>query len=231
MKTLKMFIVLCIMLVFNMNEAKPQAIVFKGGTWYWGPYTSTETLRIDAPSGNNLITTIFQLALNDPRVPATGVNKIPVSAQYWDNGELCHTLDGEVIITSDGKAKAVFHVNGQHETIVITDNTCMPFYSFCKNTPETVCGDSAKEIEYWNGNFHMKAYGAFIGQTTGFHYSWTGICNERIEYPGGIIAVPLLVKMENEVIAVIYYYWYVIIDINGEITLDDEAPGTYGECK
>ena len=37
--------------------------------------------------------------------------------------------------------------------------------------------------------------------------------------------------MENEIIAAIYYNWYVVIDNNGEITLDDEAPGTYYECK
>jgi hypothetical protein len=241
MKTIKRLALLFIICGFAANNAKSQADVYRGGLWMmtiytapdggtWGPYYSTETQRVFTPSGSIMITTTFQLDLDDPRVPENGVYKMPSVASYYEDGEGYQTLDGEKLYTADGKTKAVYHVNGQQEKLVFTDNTCMPFND-CTNTPEIVCGDAVKEIQYWNGNFHMKFYGAFIGQTTGFHYSWTGICNERIKYPGGIITVPLLLKRENEIIAVVYYNWGVTIGSNGEITLDDEVPGTYFVCK
>jgi len=39
-----------------------------------------------------------------------------------------------------------------------------------------------------------------VGGTTGFFYSLSGICNERMEYPGKIITVPIVVKMEGKII-------------------------------
>jgi hypothetical protein len=51
----------------------------------WGPYYSTETLKVSTPSENLMITTIFQLNMDDPRVPENGVNKIPSIAYYYNN--------------------------------------------------------------------------------------------------------------------------------------------------
>jgi hypothetical protein len=118
-----------------------------------------------------------------------------------------------MIITADGKSKAVYHVNGRQEPIVLKDDGCIP-YTPC--TGEEICGRATKEIRYWNTNFH---------------YSITGFYNERIQFPGEkIITVPLRVKMEDRVIAVFYIDYKVKIDITSKVELDD-APGGTGECK
>jgi hypothetical protein len=238
MKAIKVLFILLVILGSADNCAKAQADVYKGGLWMmtlytapdgntYGPYYSRETLRVSTPSGNIMITTLFLLDIDDPRVPENGVNKIPSIAYYYNKGEYYETLDGEKIITADGMAKSVYHVNGQQEIAVLKDDGCMPLP--CTN--EIACGSAVKEIKYWNGNFHMNFYGAYIGAISGFHYSISGICNERIQYPGKIINVPLVVKMEGKVILIVYMSWGVNIDSNGEITLDDEVPGSYFECK
>ena len=77
----------------------------------------------------------------------------------------------------------------------------------------------------------MNFYGAYIGVNSGFHYSISGICKEKIQYPGKIITVPLTVKMEGKVIALINFNWGVIIDLNGKVDLDDNVGGSTYECK
>ena len=101
----------------------------------------------------------------------------------------------------------------------------------CTNNNEVICGSAIKEIEYWNDNFHMNFYGAYIGVNSGFHYSISGICKEKIQYPGKIITVPLTVKMEGKVDALINFNWGVIIDLNGKVDLDDNVGGSTYECK
>ena len=238
MKAIKIFAVLIIIIVFTYNKAQAQDyqadVIYDGGKWQilqysnYGPYDAIEAHALPTPSGNGIIAVVFQLDMSDPRVPENGINKMASIAHYFYNGRLFEILDGEMIITADGKSKAVYHVNGQQEPIVLKDDGCIP-YTPC--TGEEICGRATKEIRYWNNNFHMNFYGAYIGSTSSFHYSITGIYNERIQFPGEkIITVPLQVKMEDHVIAVFYIDYKVKIDITGKVELDD-APGGTGECK
>ena len=128
MKTIKKIALLFIIIVVAANSANSQADVYRGDLWImtvytapdggtWGPYYSTETQRVSTPSGNIVITTTFQLDLNDPRVPENGVYKMPSVAHYYNNGEYYETLDGEKLFYADGKTNSVYHVNGQKETL------------------------------------------------------------------------------------------------------------------
>lgn len=237
MKTLKVFAVLIVIIGFASGKVQAQADIYKGETWImlpyyapdgtkYGPYYSTETLRVSAASGNIIITVVFQLDLTDPRVPDNGVNKMPSIAYYYNNGDYYETLDGERIITADGRSKSVYHVNGQYQPVVFKDDGWM----FFPCTGELLYGTAIKEIKYWNNNIHLNFYGAYIGASTGFHYSISGIYNGRIQPPGEIISVPLQVKMEDHIVALININWNVIIDSNGQVELDDTG-GTTGECR
>lgn len=232
MKSSKIFVGLLIILGFSMNTVKPQAIVVKGRTWIleayetaqgtWGPYYSTETSTLYTPSGNRKITTIFQLAMDDPRVPENGINKIPAIAYLPGYPPVA----GEKIITSDGRAMSVFIVDGQPKIKMFNAGGGCPYFN-C--TGEQICGEIIAKTQYWNNNFHMELYGAFVGQISGFHYSTNGICNERINYPGKAITVPMIVKMENKIVAVVYMDYEVTIDDDG--VFDLEQTGGTLECR
>ncbi|TFH39838.1 MAG: hypothetical protein E4G94_10565 [ANME-2 cluster archaeon] len=225
MKAFRIVIVLCIVFAFAIVDAFPQADVYKGGTWtmlpytdpdgnVWGPYSSTQTLKMVTPTGNILITIVTQLDPSDPRIPENGVYKIPSKALYFVNNVYYETLDGEKIYTSDGKAKSVYHVNGQHEVKFEMDNS--NFLLDCSG--EYIQGTVVQEYKYWNSNLHMDLYGFFLGVNSGLDYSITGGCNVRIESMGKTITVPLVIKMAGKVVANADLTYYIEIDSNGEIT-------------
>ncbi len=197
------------------------------GTFRYGPYNAIESHALPTPSGNGIISVTFQLDMGDPRVPENGENKMASIVHYFYSGKNFEVLDGEMIITADGRSKAVYHINGQPDPVVLKDDGCMP------NNPctgEELCGRATKEISYWNSNFHMNFYGSYIGSASGYHYSITGSYNERIQFPGRTITVPLTVKIEDHMIAVFYVNYSVVINSNGEAALEDTGVGT-GECR
>jgi hypothetical protein len=123
MKTLKILAFLCVMLSFATNDVKAQALVVKGNTWYWdtywvglngSSYQTTESHTVITPSGNFLTKITFKLNVNDPLVPAKGVNKLWLPLYYWnwDLGIFYYAVDTEVIITSNGNCQMQYLVNG-----------------------------------------------------------------------------------------------------------------------
>ena len=209
---------------FAVNRTSGQAVVIKEGInvnliTSYEKVPSVSCTWVKSPSGSILLKIIWQLSEGNPLIPKWGVNKISVGGWL--------ATDEETLVFPDGKVIGVFHVNGQQEPIILSDGGCMFFG--CTN--EMICGSTIKEIKYWNDNFHMDVYGYYIGESSGFNYFISGNCNVKIQYSGQIITVPIQIKMENKVIAVAHVCWGVIIDNNGEITLDDEVPGTYFECR
>lgn len=224
MKAFKTVVVLAMVLGFAIFDAFPQADVYKGEKWImleytdpdgniWGPYESTQTLKVVTPSGNIIITIVTQLDPDDPRIPENGVYKIPSRASYYVNGVHYLTLDGEKIYTSDGKAKSVYHVNGQEEVKFEMENTT--FFWECSN--EYIQGTIVQEYKYWNCNLQIDMHGFFFGVESGLDYSLTGGCNSRFE-SAGTITVPLIMKMAGKVVAYGDLTYYLEIDPSGEIT-------------
>ena len=80
MKTLKFFVLLCIITVFSIESVKAQAHVDKDRQWTWytdyGTYVSTGSQDVFTPSGIWKSIVTYQLDLNDPLVPDKGVNKL-----------------------------------------------------------------------------------------------------------------------------------------------------------
>ncbi len=209
---------------FALNRISGQAVVIKDGINV-NLVTSYETVPsvsctyVKTPSGSILLKIIWQLTEWNPLIPDMGVKKISVGGWL--------ARDEETLVFPDGKVVGVFHVNGQQKPIILSDEGCLFFG--CTN--EIICGATIKEIKFWNDNFHMDVYGYYKGASSGFDYLISGNCNVKIHYSGQIITVPIQIKMENKVVAVAHVCWGVIIDSNGEITLDDEVPGTYFECR
>jgi hypothetical protein len=112
MKKLKVTVLMCIISFFALTTIQAQADVFKGGTWYWGAYTTDNSLIVETPSGNLLIKLVWQLNEDDLRVPEKGVNKIAVTASYNFDGTWVSPMDMKMIITSDGKGVSIYHING-----------------------------------------------------------------------------------------------------------------------
>jgi hypothetical protein len=226
MKKLVCVLILVIGTVFfAVNRTSGQAVVIKDGinvnlVTTYETVPSVSCTWVNAPSGNILLKIIWQFSKENPLIPELGVNKISVG------GSLAR--DEETLVFPDGKVIGIFHVNGQQETKVLRDDGCISIPCVPDNV---ICGSAIKEIKYWNNTLHLKFYGDYIGESTDFHYSMSGICIERIQYSGQIITVPIQVKMENELIAVAQVKWGVIIDINGEVELDDSVAGTTIECK
>ena len=223
-KLVCVFVLLMATVFFALNRITGQAVVIKDGinvnlVTSYEAVPSVLCTWLKAPSGNILLKIIWQLTEGNPLIPDSGVKKISVGGWL--------ARDEETLVFPDGKVIGIFHVNGQQEPIILNDEGCIFFG--CTN--EIICGSTIKEIKFWNDNFHMNVYGYYKGANSGFIYSISGNCNVKILFSGQIITVPIQIKMENKVVAVAHVCWGVIIDSNGEITLDDEVPGTYFECR
>jgi hypothetical protein len=112
MKKLKVAVLMCIFSLFALCTIQAQAEVLKGGTWYWGAYSTDNSQIVETPSGNLLIKLVWQLNEDDPRVPEKGVNKISVNAIYYFDGVWVYPKDMKMIITADGKGVSIYHING-----------------------------------------------------------------------------------------------------------------------
>ena len=110
MKIARFLIALCLVSGFAVHAARPQAVVLKGETFYWGSYETTQSQVVMSSSGNFLIKVTFQLNPDDERIPLKGSYKMPATALFFYN-EL-YELEGEMIFTPDGKAIAIFHLKG-----------------------------------------------------------------------------------------------------------------------
>ena len=121
MKTLKLFVILCILFGFGMNTAQSQAFVIHDQTrvlWTgYSGYLPEDSYAVLTPSGNLLISATYQLCPEDPLVPDKGVKKVTVWGGTggndwiwsWD-GILYSFTDAEMIVTSNGKAKIIYHL-------------------------------------------------------------------------------------------------------------------------
>jgi hypothetical protein len=121
MKTLKILACLCIMLGFAVSTAQSQAVVIKdwGKTLNTpdGSYPAISSQIVVTTSGNVMVTSTYQLDLGNQLVPKKGVNKVPVTGgpYFWFDwtvgGEWGRSTfyDAEMIVTSDGKVKIVYH--------------------------------------------------------------------------------------------------------------------------
>ena len=110
MKIARFLIGLCLIIGFAVPNAQSQAIVLKGETFTMGAYNSTASQVVFTPSGNMMIRMTFQLDPDDPLIPPKGSYELPAVLFFFFNG--FYTLEGSMIITSDGRATAFFHLNG-----------------------------------------------------------------------------------------------------------------------
>jgi hypothetical protein len=114
------------MLGFAVNTAQAQAAVIRElePTYkiLWTDYKTYDVVDFQivvTPSGNINITATYQLDLLDPLVPEKGVAKYwATEGQYYHNdliwsqaGGPWYFIDDEMIVTSKGKAKLVYHLN------------------------------------------------------------------------------------------------------------------------
>jgi hypothetical protein len=117
MKTLRFFVLLCIVLGFAVNTVQSQAVVIKkdldpwfmsyldDGSEIW--YPATHKQIVATPSGNIMATFTFKLDKRDILVPDHGVNKIIVNGWIEYPAGVWLQVTDEIIITSNGMFKTV----------------------------------------------------------------------------------------------------------------------------
>lgn len=128
MKTLKFWILLCVLIGFAVNAAQAQAVIltedqndgripnfwsyYDGG---WHQYISTDWQVVITPSGNINGIFIFYLNPEDPKVPENGSNTFIMNWGMKDNEGIMHLTTGFAIVTADGIMKLVAHYKPEKE--------------------------------------------------------------------------------------------------------------------